>query len=130
MKKLLLFLMLLFFLDAAFGTIKWDIMQVCEKKKEIPVKGSAGVPIFRSSINYPPLQAFVSEKVLTIHFLESLGTVLVKVRNVETKEVVLTASYEAKSDVVINVFVWDAGEYEVSFVTEGYEVWGEFSVTG
>lgn len=129
MKKLSLLLVLLTLLcSSIFSFANTEcFMQQSKKKKEITIKSTTGVPIFRSPI-YSPVQAFIGGNVLTINFQESIEDVLVQIENIETNEVILLKFYNAKIGEMYDINVYESGKFRISFAADTYEGYGEFIV--
>lgn len=102
-------------------------MQQSKKKKEITIKSTTGVPIFRSPI-YSPVQAFIDGNVLTINFQESIEDVLVQIENIETNEIVLLKFYNVQIGEMYDINVYANGKFRISFAADTYEGYGEFIV--
>jgi len=102
-------------------------MQQSKKKKEITIKTTTGVPIFRSPI-YSPVQAFIDGNVLTINFQESIKDMLVQIENIETNKIILLKSYNAQIGEMYDINVYESGKFRISFAADTYEGYGEFIV--
>lgn len=128
MKKLFLLLFLLtHVLGSEINSISAsNLMSQTTKKREVPVKNTTGVPIFRSP-TYSPVQVSVCGNLLIINFQESFE-VLVQIENLETNETILLNSYDTQIDTVVNIGIYDKGMYKISFSSDVYEGWGEFLI--
>lgn len=80
MKKL--FLLLLVFIFTSSFTPLYEVILLGQSKvkREVPVKGTTGVPIFRSP-NYSPVYICIYGNVLSIDWKKSIGTVFVQILN-------------------------------------------------
>lgn len=125
MKKLSLFFAFLILLS---GLVSSEIFsQQSSTKRKIPIKSTTGVPIFRSPI-YSPVEVFIYGDVLMINFQEAIKGILVKIENIETNETVLLNSYDAEIGTIIDIPLYEAGKYQISFSSETYQGYGEFIV--
>ena len=129
MKKISLLLVLLTLLcSSIFSFANTEcFMQQSKKKKEITIKTTTGVPIFRSPI-YSPVQAFIDGNVLTINFQESIKDMLVQIENIETNKIILLKSYNAQIGEMYDINVYESVKFRISFAADTYEGYGEFIV--
>lgn len=128
MKKLsFLFIMLILAFESGFSFVNAEgLLSPSRPKRKVPVKSTTGVPIFRSPVQ-SPVQVFIDGKLLTVEFQESID-VLVKIENVDTHETIIYKSYDAQEGAVAEVQINEKGNYLISFYSDTYEGWGEFTV--
>lgn len=128
MKKLF-YLLLVFILNSSFTPHidELNILSQLRAKKEVPVKGTTGVPIFRS-LGYSPVCVCLYGNMLSVDWKESIGNVLVQVLNLDTNEIVLSANYQTQAGGTINTIIKKLGNYQITFTSILYEGRGEFVV--
>ncbi len=127
MKKLFLGL-LLFIFTSSFAPLNEVILLSQSKiKREVPVKGTTGVPIFRSP-NYSPVYICIYGSILSIDWKESMGIVSVQILNLETNEIVLSDDYDAVAGETAEVFMKNAGRYQIMITSDLYSGYGDFFV--
>ena len=127
MKKLFL-LLLVFIFTSSFTPLYGVILLGQSKvKREVPVKGTTGVPIFRSP-NYSPVYICIYGNVLSIDWKKSIGTVFVQILNLDTNEFVLSDDYDAVTGETVEVFIKNAGRYQIMITSELYSGYGDFFV--
>jgi len=127
MKKL--FLLLLVFIFTSSFTPLYEVILLGQSKvkREVPVKGTTGVPIFRSP-NYSPVYICIYGNVLSIDWKKSIGTVFVQILNLDTNEFVLSDDYDAVTGETVEVFIKNAGRYQIMITSELYSGYGDFFV--
>lgn len=127
MKKLFLGL-LLFIFTSSFAPLNEVILLSQSKiKREVPVKGTTGVPIFRSP-NYSPVYICIYGSILSIDWKESMGIVSVQILNLETNEIVLSDDYDVVAGETAEVFMKNVGRYQIMITSDVYGGYGEFVV--
>ncbi|MEQ3077313.1 DUF3244 domain-containing protein, partial [Bacteroides thetaiotaomicron] len=89
--------------------------------------GTTGVPIFRSP-NYSPVYICIYGNVLSIDWKKSIGTVFVQILNLDTNEFVLSDDYDAVTGETVEVFIKNAGRYQIMITSELYSGYGDFFV--
>ena len=98
MKKL--FLLLLVFIFTSSFTPLYEVILLGQSKvkREVPVKGTTGVPIFRSP-NYSPVYICIYGNVLSIDWKKSIGTVFVQILNLYLQPIITQYFIDNKSEI-------------------------------
>lgn len=129
MKQLLL--LISFFILVISNSFTQNVNIGYEDRREIPVKGtvtdSDGDLILRSpSIQY--LRAFICGDEITVNFLVPTTEVAIIISNAVTNEVICTQEYNSPDDVIIRLDIKDKGNYQIDFISEYWELQGEFDL--
>ena len=66
--------------------------------------------------------------VLSIDWKKSIGTVFVQILNLDTNEFVLSDDYDAVTGETVEVFIKNAGRYQIMITSELYSGYGDFFV--
>lgn len=121
-----MFLLLTFIFSSVFYSVYGSEKQNMQKRKEIPIIGTTGVPVFRS-INYSPVQVSINDEFLRIDFRESIGNMAIEIVKIETNEIVISKTYDTQLSSSVVILIGDIGDYQISLNSVEYEGRGEFS---